>query len=77
MENNYTNSLALWMMFLGVMALLLSSGIFDNMSDTISLEKLPLENKFMKNPLPSKWYSNLHHGFVVCVTGSNYSKTLF
>ena len=47
----------------GVMALFLSSGVFDNMNDTISLDKLPLENKFIKNPFPTipfngKWMVN-------------------
>jgi hypothetical protein len=47
----------------GVMALFLSSGVFDNMNDTISLDKLPVENKFIKNPFPTipfngKWMVN-------------------
>lgn len=47
----------------GVMTLFLSSGVFDNMNDTISLDKLPLENKFIKNPFPTislngKWMVN-------------------
>ncbi len=47
----------------GVMTLSLSSGVFDNMNDTISLDKLPLENKFIKNPFPTipfngKWMIN-------------------
>ena len=55
----------------GVMTLLLSLGVFDNMSDTISLEKLPLENKFIKNPLPAiplngKWMIN---GILVLTMG--------
>jgi anti-sigma factor RsiW len=47
----------------GALALLVSIGMFDNMSETISLEKLPVENKYLKNPLPSvpfdgKWMVN-------------------
>ena len=47
----------------GAMALLLSVGVFDNLNDTISLDKLPVKNDFIKNPLPSipfngKWMVN-------------------
>ncbi len=47
----------------GAMVLLLSSGAFDNMNDTISLDKLPLENTFIKNPVTTipfngKWMVN-------------------
>jgi hypothetical protein len=59
---------------LGVMALLLSLGVFDNMSDTISLEKLPLENKFIKNPMPAipfngKWVIN---GILILTMGLSF-----
>ncbi len=48
---------------MSVLAILLSLGVFDNMSDTISLEKLPLKKEFIKNPLPAipfnlKWVIN-------------------
>lgn len=47
----------------GIMSLLLSLGVFDDMKNTISLDKLPIENKYIKNPLPSvsfngKWMIN-------------------
>ena len=47
----------------GAMALLLSVGVFDNLNDSISLDKLPLKNDFIKNPLTSipfngKWMVN-------------------
>ena len=47
----------------GVTAFFLSLGMFDNLNDTISLEKLPLKNEFIKNPLPTipfngKWMVN-------------------
>ncbi|MBK5279655.1 MAG: hypothetical protein JJE09_12410 [Bacteroidia bacterium] len=47
----------------GVMALLLSLGVFDNMNDTLSFDNFPIENKFIKNPLPTiqfngKWMVN-------------------
>ncbi len=47
----------------GAMALLLSVGVFDNLNDTISLDKLPIKNDYIKNPLPSipfngKWMVN-------------------
>ena len=58
----------------GAMTLLLSLGIFDNMSDTISLEKLPLENRFIKNPLTTipyngKWVIN---GILVLTIGLSF-----
>ena len=47
----------------GGMALLLSLGVFDNLNDTISLDKLPVKNDFIKNTLPAiplngKWMVN-------------------
>lgn len=47
----------------GVLALLLSLGVFDNMNSLISLDKLPIKNEFIRNPLPTipfngKWLIN-------------------
>ena len=47
----------------GAMVFLLTSGVFDNLNDTISFEKLPLKNDFIKNSLPNipfngKWMVN-------------------
>jgi hypothetical protein len=55
----------------GVMTLFLSSGVFDNLNDTISLSNLARDNKFIKNPLPTislngKWVLN---GILVLTMG--------
>ncbi len=47
----------------GVMTLFLSSDIFDNLNNTISLNSLTRDTKFIKNPLPTisingKWLLN-------------------
>jgi hypothetical protein len=47
----------------GALVFLLASGVFDNLNETISLEKLPLKNDFITNPLTTipfngKWLVN-------------------
>jgi len=47
----------------GAMIFLLASGVFDNLNETISLDKLVLKNNLITNPLPSipingKWMVN-------------------
>jgi anti-sigma factor RsiW len=58
----------------GAMALLLSAGVFDNLNDVISLDKLPIENRFIKNPLTTipfkgKWLVN---GILILTIGLSF-----
>ncbi len=55
----------------GIMTLLLSVGVFDNMNSPIALDKLPVKNDFIKNPLPTipfnaKWLIN---GILIAAMG--------
>jgi anti-sigma factor RsiW len=58
----------------GMLAFLLSGGLFDNMTDSISLNSLPVSKEVIKNPLPTvavngKWIIN---GIVVLALGLSF-----
>lgn len=55
----------------GMLAVLLSAGLFDNINESVDLTKLPVSKEVIKNPLPTvnisgKWIIN---GFMVIALG--------